>query len=371
MLVSRREGSLGTPAEIRLHEDRTVNRWTAFSFLFLILCWGALTSNSTLGHHSGSEYNREKVVEVEGKLLEVRWQNPHVQFSVRSTDQSGKVITWDIEANSLSILRRTDATPETLKVGDTIRISGFPSARTPNRMWATNVLSADGREIVLGPGIKPRWKTAATGSTTTWFQGGSPTDPKAGIFRVWSTQIGVSGGLWRNDYPLTASAKNALAAWNPLTDTVAPGCSPKGMPTIMEEPYPIEFVNRGETILLKMEEYDTVRTIHMSPNAAFNALPPMLLGRSSGRWDGSTLVVTTNRIAWRYIDSSGVPQGTSSSIVERFTSTPDGSRLNYTMTISDSQTFTRPVELKKSWVWRPKETVKPYNCVTSNVPPQR
>src|SRR5437867_7203065 len=33
---------------------------------------------------------------------------------------SGKVITWDIEANSLSILRRTDATPDNLKVGDTI-----------------------------------------------------------------------------------------------------------------------------------------------------------------------------------------------------------------------------------------------------------
>ena len=61
--------------------------------------------------------------------------------------------------------------------------------------------------------------------------------------------------------------------------------------------------------------------------------------------------------------TSGIPQGPSSSIVERFTPTPDGTRLGYTMTITDPATFTAPVELKRSWVWRPDETVKPYDCV--------
>ena len=93
------------------------------------------------------------------------------------------------------------------------------------------------------------------------------------------------------------------------------------------------------------------------------ALPKTLLGRSKGTWDGETLVVTTDRIDWAYIDPSGIPQGPSSSIVERFTPTPDGTRLNYTMTITDPATFTAPLELKRSWVWRPGETVKPYNCI--------
>ena len=340
------------------------------SLVILITCF-VLASVSALGHHSGSEYDRAKVVEVEGRLVEVAWQNPHVHFSVRSTDRSGKVMTWDIEANSLSILRRTNATPETLKIGDTIKIAGSPSGRAPNRMWATNVMSADGREIVLGPGIKPRWKTSVTGSTTTWFEAGKSGDSSKGIFRVWSTKLDNPEGLWRDDYPLTEAAKKAVARWNALTDTVAPGCAPKGMPTIMEQPYPMEFVNKGDTILLKMEEYDTVRTINMSPNAAVDALPATLLGRSKGRWEGNTLVVTTSRIAWRYIDSNGVPQGNSSSIVERFTPSSDGARLNYTLTITDPQTFTRPVELNNSWVWRPGETVKPYNCVSGKKPAPR
>jgi uncharacterized protein DUF6152 len=313
-------------------------------------------------HHSGSEYDRT-TVEIEGTLLEVAWQNPHVHFFVRAKDADGKETTWDIESNSLSILRRTDATPDNLKVGDKVKVAGAPSRRAVNRMWASNILAANGREIVLGPGLKPRWATTASGSKSTWFEGGTDANTSAGIFRVWSTKFNEPGGLWRRDYPLTDAAKKARASFNPLTDSVAPGCRPKGMPTIMEQPYPLEFVKKGDDILLRMEEYDTVRTIVMKPDAKFNALPKTRLGRSKGVWEGDTLVVTTDRIDWAYFDPSGIPQGPSSSIVERFTPTSDGTRLNLTMTITDAATFSAPVELKRSWVWRPGETVKPYNCV--------
>jgi len=170
---------------------------------------------------------------------------------------------------------------------------------------------------------------------------------------------------------LTDAAKKARAAFDPLTDTVAPGCRPKGMPTIMEQPYPMELVNKGDTILLRMEEYDTVRTINMAPGAVVDSLPKTLLGRSTGRWAGETLIVTTTRIDWPYLDSSGVPQGPSSTIVERFTPTSDGTRLNYTMAITDPATFTAPIELTRSWVWRPGETVRPYNCVEARRAPRQ
>jgi hypothetical protein len=333
----------------------------------MLIAWCVLASTSLGAHHSGSEYDR-KTIEIEGQLLEVAWQNPHVHFIVRAPDPSGTMQTWDIEANSLSILRRTDATPENLKVGDTIKVAGSPSRRAPNRMWAMNILAANGREIVLGPGITPRWAKTAAGSKSTWFEGGTAANKTAGIFRVWSTKFGEPGGLWRRDYPLTEAAKKTRAAFNPLTDSVAPGCRPKGMPTIMEQPYPMEFVKKGDDILLRLEEYDTVRTINMAANASVDALPKTRLGHSKGRWDGDTLVVTTTRIDWPYFDSSGVPQGPSSTIVERFTPTSDGTRLNYTITITDPATFTEAVELRRSWVWREGEVVRPYNCVEAKRP---
>jgi len=244
-----------------------------------------------------------------------------------------------------------------------VKVAGAPSRRAPNRMWAMNILPANGREIVLGPGAPTRWTTNAVGLKSTWSEGGTAASKTAGIFRVWSTKFGEPGGLWRRDYPLTDAAKKARASFNLLTDSVAPGCRPKGMPTIMEQPYPLEFVKKGDDVLLRLEEYDTVRTIVMKPDAKFNALPKTLLGRSKGAWDGDTLVVTTDRIDWPYIDPSGIPQGPLSSIVERFTPTSDGTRLSYTMTITDPAAFTSPLELKRSWVWRPDETVKPYNCI--------
>jgi hypothetical protein len=328
----------------------------------LVLLGSSLAPAGARAHHSGSEYDRT-TIEIEGTLQEVAWQNPHVHFFVRAKDANGKDAIWDIEANSLSILRRTDANPDNLKVGDTVKVAGAPSRRAPNRMWAMNILAANGREIVLGPGAPTRWTTNAVGLKSTWTEGGTAANKTAGIFRVWSTKFGEGGGLWRRDYPLTDAAKKTRASFNPLTDSVAPGCRPKGMPTIMEQPYPMEFVRKGNDILLRMEEYDTVRTIVMKPDAKFEALPKTLLGRSRGTWEGETLVVTTNRIDWPYLDPSGIPQGPSSSIVERFTPTSDGTRLSYSMTITDPATFTAPIELKRSWVWRPDETVKPYNCI--------
>ena len=312
-------------------------------------------------HHSGSEYDRT-TVEVEGTLVDLSWRNPHVHFGVRTT-KDGKPVVWDIEANSVSILSRTDANPKNLKIGDRIKVAGTPSRQTPNKMWASNILPANGREVVLGPGIQPRWGGSADGAKSTWFDGGTDADKAAGIFRVWSTKFGEPGGVWwRRDYPLTDAGKKKRAAFNPLTDTVAPGCRPKGMPTVMEQPYPLEFVRKGDTIVLRLEEYDTVRTIDMkgTPRAAART---SLLGTSYGTWEGDTLVVRTTGISWTYFDPSGVPLGPSASIVERFTPSADGTRLVLKMTVTDPDTFTQPIELQRTWVWRKGETVKPYACV--------
>ena len=85
-------------------------------------------------------------------------------------------------------------------------------------------------------------------------------------------------------------------------------------------------------------------------------------GDSRGRWDGEALVVTTTNIGYRWFNGNGIPLGPGAALEERFALNDDGSRLNYTMTIADSATFTAPVTLRKSWEWRPGEQVKPYQC---------
>ncbi len=338
------------------------SRWC---FAFTLSC-AAFWASASYAHHSFAEYDKTQTVEVSGTLVQFEWQNPHVHFRVRSL-KDGRVTTWDIEGNSLSFLRRTNAAPQLLKVGDRVTIAGWPSKASPVRLFAQNLLTGDGHELVLDPHTKARWQAGAIGLATTWKGGGSDSEPSRGIFRVWSSKVddpeATPYSLWRTQYPLTENAKKAVAKWDPVHDTVARGCAPKGMPTIMEQPYPMEFVKQGSKILQRLEEYDTVRTINMYGSAQATRAKKTLLGRSTGRWDGASLVVTTTGISWPFIDPNGVPQSRSSTLVERFTPAPDGTRLQYTLTITDPETFTTPVVLKRAWVSRPGERVNKYNCV--------
>ena len=335
----------------------------AIAFAWLSLLSGAFLLQSAAAHHAASEYDTRKIVEIEGTLVEYRWQNPHVQLRVRSgTDAQGKPMIWDLEGSSLSVMRRTNATPEKLRVGDKIRVAGEPSMRAPNRMFALHVLQADGTEIVFMPGMRPRWSATAIGGQGTWFDPGTAENASAGIFRVWSSKLNDVGGGWPASFPLTEAGRAKVKSWDPVNDTVTKGCEPKGMPTIMGQPYPMEFVKKNDTILLRMEEYDTVRTIHMSERVVQASLPTHPLGRSTGRWDGTTLVVTTDGITWPYLAQDGTPLSPQASLVERFTPSPDGTRLRYSMVITDPVYLSKPVQLMRSWVARPNESVKPYNC---------
>jgi len=53
---------------------------------------------------------------------------------------------------------------------------------------------------------------------------------------------------------------------------------------------------------------------------------------------------------------------------ERFTPSADGSRLDYLLKVTDAATFTAPVELKKTWIWRPEVTRGAYECRRASGP---
>lgn len=164
-------------------------------------------------------------------------------------------------------------------------------------------------------------------------------------------------------YPLKAAARAGLAAWDQVTDNPTLNCAAKGMPTIMEQPFPMEFVDAGDVILLRLEEYDLTRMIHMNSGATPAEEVASPLGVSAGRWEGRTLVVSTNRINWPHFDTVGIPLSEAAQLVERFTPSVDGDRLSYDLTVTDPATFTQPVTLAKHWVWIPGVEVGSYACV--------
>jgi hypothetical protein len=324
-------------------------------------------------HHSVSAWfdTTSALTELEGEVTEMQWQNPHVIFTMRVVDTRGRNVDWAIETLSISGIQRWGITQELFGVGDQLKVAGNPSRRNSNNLFVRNILLPGGREIVLSGA--PRWsQQTLRASEVLQAQEGDTSRPELGVFRTWSS--GSGGGFLfpealdpRFDfsrYPLTSAAKAALAAFDFAADDPTNGCTPKGMPTIMEQPYPLEFVDEGARIQIRMEEYDTLRTIHMDAAgaAAESRAAPERNGYSVGRWEGRTLVVTTTKASWGHFDSVGIPLSAAAVIVERFTPSEDGARLDYSLTVTDAATFTAPVEMKKFWIWRPEVKVERYAC---------
>jgi hypothetical protein len=341
---------------------------TALSFVGLVGI--ALIPSLGHAHHSYSEYDDKKSIEVEGTLVAVSWRNPHARIVVESVDAAGARVTYDIESAGLNNFTRMNVPLEIFEVGDTVKIAGWPSKRSSVRMYGTNLLADDGRELVMWRYSKPLWSTKALGygSDFSLFETGTASG-SATLFRTWVSDLDdpdanpaslFAGVAW----PLTPKANEVAARFNPITDTTTEGCTEKGMPAIIRQPFPIEFVDRGDSIEMKLEEYDTRRTIHMRAAAADDA-PRTPLGYSTAKWEGDTLVVETTRLNEPYLNNTGAPMGPDAKLVERFSPSADGSRLDYTIVITDPDSLTKPVEGKRSWLWRPGEKVMPFNCTAN------
>jgi hypothetical protein len=182
-----------------------------------------------------------------------------------------------------------------------------------------------------------------------------------GIFRVWSVPAPnpVGTAVLRN-LPFTPQAVAARASFD-LLDNFATRCEPEGMPRIMFNPHPFEFVDRGATLLLRAELYDTERVIHMNAAAAPSDAPRSRLGYSVGRWDSGALVVTTSHVDWPYFDNAGTPQSTRVEIVERYTLSDDQARLSFHVTVIDPTTFTAPAVVEGHWLALG-HTIDRYDC---------
>ena len=316
------------------------------------------------GHHGiGAQFDLSTSIELQGELERVIWRNPHVRLTVRVADDAGGEELWEVEAQSVSMLRQRDITEVLLEAGDEITLVGNPARGGVTEIYVTNVLLPDGREVLFSQGAEPRWNDEAMGRTGARFVAdGDPNSPELGLFRTWSSAPGqpVFRDFSYEGAPLTDEALAAAVAYDRLTDNMATGeCSQAGMPAIVGNPYPRDFIDRGDTILMRLEEYDAVRTIHLDENAAEIGSP---LGHSIGRWENGTLVVTTTNVSSRRF-RLGIELSDDLRIVERYTPSADGSRLYYETTITDPAAFVEPVEFEAYWIYIPGVAVEPYECI--------
>ncbi len=94
---------------------------------FATVLFGALFLATTLvqAHHSFSAvYDGNKPITIRGTVSKLGWSNPHSHIYVDVENQSGEVVTWEIESAGASALLRAGIRREDF-VGTEVIIKGY------------------------------------------------------------------------------------------------------------------------------------------------------------------------------------------------------------------------------------------------------
>ena len=85
-----------------------------------------LMSTPLLAHHSAAMFDRTKKITVHGTVMRFQYAQPHSWIDVMTTDADGKEQLWAFEGGAPIQMKMVGLTPDVLKVGDKITITGHP-----------------------------------------------------------------------------------------------------------------------------------------------------------------------------------------------------------------------------------------------------
>jgi len=317
-------------------------------------------------HHSRAEF-ADDAMEIEGEIVEIAWRNPHPVLTVSVTNDAGEEELWEVESwSSANSLARKGVVGDVFTVGQTVRAVVRLSGRRPGTLLGESISLGNGTQAVLRPGLDPVFPgERVLGSDVTPLVSASASGTSGrdlGLFRVWTNVDSEGPG----ELPLTAAAIAGLEGYDELADHPMWNCDPMGMPVAMDTGSPVEFIDRGDEIHMRLEQSDALRVFHLNSNIDPASQPHSIMGYSAGRWEGDILIVTTRNTNFPYMNDDGVPKSDQMEIDERFTLGADGNTLSWEATLTDPVYLTEPVVTRMSWEWVPGETVKPYDCLESS-----
>jgi hypothetical protein len=164
--------------------------------------------------------------------------------------------------------------------------------------------------------------------------------------------------------PEFAARKKAFDA-NPPEDNETANCLPPGMPGIMGQPYPMEFLLTPGQVTIVIEAYTQVRHIYTDGRSLPEDPDQTFQGTSVGRWEGDSLLVDTVGFSPLTQIDRGVPHSDRMRIHERFRLTdPDTMSVETTVVdptvLAAAFTSTRTLQRHRNW------TIAEYVCEENN-----
>jgi hypothetical protein len=299
-------------------------------------------------HHSASIYDQEVQVSIEGTIVRYEWRNPHVYLWVEEETDSGEGVTWEIEGQPPSILRRLGWTEDAVNVGDRVTVKANPR-RNPDIKSAlmtslekadATVLSMEFGHIVTSLAQDDVAITErATSLTGTWIT----------LFRM---EVLIQ---FVNPSTLALTEKGRAALESFVEEVENPGieCVPSSSPNLMLVPDSKSIEVRDDIVLIRGEIDAIERRVYLHLDSHGDATDS-IQGHSIGRWAGDALLIDTRHFTpHRSGNGSGLPSGPGKHLVERLELNEEGTHLTYSFELEDPEYLTQPVTGEVQWSYRP------------------
>jgi len=104
-----------------------------------------------MAHHSFSaEFDRNKVVKLEGEVIKMEWINPHSWLHIAVINAAGEREEWRVEGGSPAVLLRMGWDRNSLPPGTKVIVNGFQAKDGALRANSSSIEFPDGRSLDTG-----------------------------------------------------------------------------------------------------------------------------------------------------------------------------------------------------------------------------
>jgi hypothetical protein len=161
---------------------------------------------------------------------------------------------------------------------------------------------------------------------------------------------------------LAANAAKAASSKIPPAGLNMDSCLPFGPTRLLEQPYPLQIVQKGDTVLLIWERNHAWEWVYMNEKPDPDA-DPSYMGHAVGHWDGSTLVVDSSLFNdGTFMDDNGLPHSDALQVERRLRKAPGGKGLEILATVTDPVMYVKPWTVRAVLPLRPDIKIEEFVC---------
>ena len=189
-----------------------------------------------------------------------------------------------------------------------------------------------------------------------------------GIWGADRRALGNSGPPARPQ--LTAAAQQQLDAFRAqqeaegVSQFAQAHCLPPGMPSVMNQPYPISIAYEPGLVTIFAEAYAQQRRVYTDGRALPEDPDLLFNGTSVGHWDGDTLEIDTVGFSPMTNLTIGIPNTPKTRIHEKIWR--EGEFLRIETTITDPDVLAAPYVTQAAYARKPDWEIREYVCAENN-----